>query len=270
MRRFTPSSIRAFTLVELLVVTAIITLLAAILLAALAQARSSAQSISCLNNLRQLQAAYHLYAQDHNDFLPPNISRRVEFYQVNMPGSWVLGNTLIDTNSVNIRAGVLFSRYLDSAAVYHCPSDASKVRGSALLRTRSYSVSLWLNADIENFTNAEDVNSSRLNLRQLSQIPSPSDIWAFIDEHEKSIDDGIFQIASWEPRDSLENAAWSSYRGDRHNNGANLSFADGHVDHYRWKCQRAFPVYSQGWTPVINPQDLADLLLLNKGLPHPR
>jgi len=57
---------RAFTLVELLVVIAVMAILAAILLPTLGQAKLSARRITCVNNLRQLGLAAQMYWDDHD------------------------------------------------------------------------------------------------------------------------------------------------------------------------------------------------------------
>lgn len=62
---------RAFTLIELLIVIAIVALLVGILLPSLAAARSTAQAIVCASNARQLATAATLYAADADSLLPP-------------------------------------------------------------------------------------------------------------------------------------------------------------------------------------------------------
>lgn len=60
-----------FTLIELLVVIAIIAILASMLLPALSNARKTAHSSCCTNNLKQLSVIIYQYADDYNELMPP-------------------------------------------------------------------------------------------------------------------------------------------------------------------------------------------------------
>src|SRR6185369_14484480 len=123
-----PKLQRGFTLIELLVVIAIIAILAGLLLPAMAKAKAKAQSIACVNNLKQLQFAWLMYPDDHNQLLPPN-QLSADPGSSSPPGCWVLGNAQMDLTASNIQNGVLF-RYTRSPAIYHCPSDRATVAGA--------------------------------------------------------------------------------------------------------------------------------------------
>ena len=201
-----------FTLIELLVVIAIIAILAALLLPALSRAKEKALRIACLNNLRQLQICWHMYAEDNNGSLPENAG---------LPGSWVWGNAKLDTTTSNIQAGVIYP-YSTSVAIYHCPADRSTVAGSSQLRLRSFAMCVWVCGD--------DV-SAQPSLRKLSDFvrPGPSRTFVLADEHEGSIDNGslfVFPYGKW---------VWVNWPGTRHNQGGTLSFGDGHVEWWKWR-----------------------------------
>lgn len=70
-----------FTLIELLIVIAIIAILAAMLLPALNRARGMAYRTSCLNNLKSLGTYMGMYADASNEFLPAGFSKEnADFY----------------------------------------------------------------------------------------------------------------------------------------------------------------------------------------------
>jgi competence protein ComGC len=60
----------AFTLVELLVIIAVLAILAASLLPVLGNAKETAARIQCLNNVKQIGYSVYLYTEDHEDFFP--------------------------------------------------------------------------------------------------------------------------------------------------------------------------------------------------------
>ena len=77
---------RGFTLIELLVVIAIIGILAALLLPVLSKVQVKADATNCMNNLRQMQYAWHFYASENNDFIAGNDTQSE--IGANWPSPW--------------------------------------------------------------------------------------------------------------------------------------------------------------------------------------
>jgi len=259
-----------FTLIELLVVIAIVATLAALLLPALNRAKARGQSASCLSNLKQLQLAWLLYLDDHADRFPPNRSARVNGVQQNVPDSWVLGNAQRDPTPANLQRGLLYP-YAASAAAFACPADQAEVIGQpGLRRTRSYALSAWLNSEMSGKPEFPDwdtrtFDEMKFRLASLTD-PGPARVFVCLDKNADCNDDGVFALADAYGY-ALHPDEWTDLPGETHLRGCNLSFADGHVEHYRWRWPKKFNRYHE---PVANELDRQDLRRLQAGLPIKR
>jgi prepilin-type N-terminal cleavage/methylation domain-containing protein/prepilin-type processing-associated H-X9-DG protein len=258
----------AFTLIELLVVIAIIAILASLLLPALARSKSHALSVVCLNNLKQLEVCWHLYALDNNDVLPPNnsvydITTRTALLQ---GGSWCTNLARFHSDPASIASGALYT-YNQSIGIYHCPADHSTIEDelthvdTGLLRLRSYNMSISINGWPE-FNWAQ--NRYHPSFKKFTDIrsPNPGALLTFLDVHEDSIFDSLFGIPTQQFWGDAK--VWWDIPADRHNHGGNFVFADGHAEHWKWKVPKQVKV-AFGAQPVPK-EELPDYRRVQAGI----
>lgn len=196
----------AFTLVELLVVIAVIAILAALLLPALSRAKAAALSAACKSNLHQIGVGLRLYADE---------ARRYP--------SWGDG----PFTNANHWDALILPCTGGSLAVFLCPARKPSSQWTNLL---DFNPTYGYNADgtwtpliqgSVNYGLGGDGAAGQIIPLSESRIAVPSDMIAIADYPELTRQDGDIAGALDEPDD---------YVADRHNKGANIAFCDTHVE----------------------------------------
>ncbi len=180
---------RAFTLIEILVVVAIISILAALLLPVLIGARDKARQSACASNLRQVGAAIQMYADDHDSTFP------VGAYPVTPP-------LPAQPYQVNWRDELVFGRYVTHLGIFTCPSAPNS----------DYRSSFGVNWRISGWNTALKLDAVNWPAYTVLVTERRGGDWPV-----------------WRPSDHGLSPYWAPLDVRHNNNSLNILFADGHV-----------------------------------------
>jgi len=270
---------KAFTLVELLVVITIIAILASLLLPTLSKAREKSRSIQCLNNVRQMNLAWTMYAHDNEDHLIYNMpfsSPALRRYR------WILGYMRLgradfyDHTYTPFLTENRLSPYISKATKpYLCPSDRTlvEISGKKVKWNRSIVLNKWMGDTPKQPGTNEDVNLKSLNniYGTLSEVKKPSARFTFLNSRRDTIDNGFFEngfSALFTPA----RYRWYEHPAKYHSNSSSFAFADGHSELHKWRNEWE---QEDAWNPVQSASGTAapfdeDIKWLNERSTEPK
>ena len=242
----------AFTLVELLMVLALLAIIASALMPALAKSKPNSLAFQCLNNNRQLCTAWRMYTDDNHDLIVYSSDDGSGTSNPRNQYAWTLlhmdfssSNPSLWDPSLDIYKRPLWPYTAKDASIYKCPADRSfiVVNNVAKPRVRSMSMNLYLGGFAGTGGGWSFADSIRIFLKTTEvTLPGPANTFVFLDQRPDSINWGNFMtdMTGYYPTSS-NLYTLRDLPGMVHDRGCGFSFADGHAELHRWTDPRTTP-----------------------------
>ena len=292
----TKKGVPAFTLIEMLVVIAIIAILAAMLLTVLSRGKQRAQGIICLNGGKQIMLAMTLYGGDNNDFFPPNPDDGNS-----VPGyNWCSGDASIggpDEFNPDVlkdpKLSLLTSYLAGNTSLFHCPGDKRTglyqgsnpaLIGQAVPAARTFSMNQAVGtidpgfdaggpgpAGINSHSGVPNlsVNGSWLNNQHDHRRNSPWFTYGKFTSMSRPGPSSTWVLLDEDPAHindaafafGMQSPQWFDVPGTYHNSGCGFAFADAHSEAHTWRMSGQ---KQGGGFQITDPGDKADWLWMRE------
>jgi prepilin-type N-terminal cleavage/methylation domain-containing protein len=234
---------KAFTLVELLVVIAVIAILAGLLLPALANAKARGQRAYCMNNLRQIGIFFHYFTEDNDDYFPAHRNQGT-----------AIGDANSTTSLTNWWGTAIVGKDLGRSNLFHCPNaprpgkpkveaDGTKWSWAFDCHKVGYGYNGWFLGKHPYSVGTMDALTETLTVGgfqfksygrfKRSRVKSPSDSLVIGDKRPYGGSAPVWGSSLWWPAACMIKSLGSSFEGidtERHLGGSAVVFNDSHVE----------------------------------------
>ena len=251
---------KGFTLVELLVVVAIIAILAAMLLPALSRARERARAAVCMSNLKQIANAFHMYTLDYDGYLPPERYRAYSSGSSYRSYQWLL----LKLPWYPYKLGYLPAppeenkKWLNktygtpAVGVFRCPScKPFSACGSGGGYSAGYGVLYYADGTPSGGYPTGNPSTHEWGFfkywpgnyeipDKIDWVKHPSDRALILDSamYSNEIGPAVLDVYHPDPTINGRSMTWEEMghgAARRHNGGSNVAMVDGHVEWMKWE-----------------------------------